>query len=379
MNRLRFCFPALVSSLLVFQTIPVMATETEVKSEIYGKLPDGHEVKIFTLTNQHGLIAKVMEYGAILVSMEVPDSSGHSADITLGYDTLEGWLKNSSYFGATVGRFGNRIKDGRFTLDGKAYSLATNDGPNHLHGGNKGFDKVLWSGKIVGKNQVEFRYLSKDGEEGYPGNVEAKVTYTLTDGNELIWHAEATTDAPTVLNMVHHTYWNLSGDARTSITDHLLMIAAEAFLPTDNGMIPTGVIEPVTGTPMDFRQITPIGVRIDAAYEPLQFGDGYDHAWVLNDEKGIRLAARLQDPKTGRVMEVFTDQPAVQFYTGNFLDGSALGKRGIHYAKRSGMCLETEGFPDSPNQPHFLSSVLRPGEQYSHTLTHRFSNPQSKK
>lgn len=376
MKLWRFCFSALVSGLLAFQTSPMMAAENEVKPEVYGELPDGREVKIFTLTNRHGLIAKVMEYGAILVSLEVPDACGHSADVTLGYETLEGWLENSSYFGATVGRFGNRIKEGRFTLDGKAYSLATNNGPNHLHGGKMGFDKVLWAGTIVEKNQVEFRYFSKDGEGGYPGNIAAKVTYTLTDADELTWHAEATTDAPTILNMVHHTYWNLSGDASTPITDHHLMIAAEAYLPTDAGMIPTGKIEPVAGTPMDFRQMTAIGERIDAPYEPLQFGGGYDHAWVLNGERATRLAARLQDPKTGRMMEVFTNQPAVQFYAGNFLNGTALGTAGVHYAKRSGMCLETEGFPDSPNQPDFPSSVLRPGEKYSHVLTHRFSNAQ---
>lgn len=373
----RKCFLVLISSLFALQNPYMMAAENEVKTEIYGKLPTGQEVRIFTLTNSHGLIAKVMEYGAILVSMEVPDGNGHLADITLGYEDLEGWLTNSSYFGASIGRFGNRIKEGRFTLDGKAYLLATNNGPNHLHGGKMGFDKVLWSGSIAGKNQVELRYFSKDAEEGYPGNLDAKVTYTLTDENELIWQADATTDAPTIVNMVQHTYWNLSGDARSLITDHELMLAAEAFLPTDEGLIPRGEIAPVAGTPMDFRKLTRIGDRIDAPFEALKMGGGYDHAWVLSDEKGTRLGALLQDPKTGRMLEVSTNQPAVQFYAGNFISGSVAGKKGIHYEKRSGLCLETQGFPDSPNQPQFPSSVLRPGEQYSHIVSHRFLNPQS--
>lgn len=372
MNVPRICFSALVSGVVALQPHAAMGAESEVKTEVYGRLPSGQEVKIFTLKNEHGLIAKVMEYGAILVSMEVPDAVGNTADVTLGYETLDGWLTNSAYFGATVGRFGNRINDGRFMLDGETHSLAKNNAGNHLHGGEVGFDKVLWAGACVGKNQVIFRYFSKAGEEGYPGNLDVKVTYTLTDADELIWHAEASTDTPTIVNIIHHPYWNLSGDASTSIADHHLMIAAEAFLPTDAQMIPTGKIEPVAGTPMDFRQMTRIGARIDEPFEPLQFGGGYDHAWVLGDAKGTRLAARLHDPKTRRTLEVHTDQPAIQFYAGNFLDGTTNGKGGIAYTKRSGMCLETEGFPDAPNQPHFPSSVLRPGEKYSHHLIYRF-------
>jgi aldose 1-epimerase len=368
---------ALITCVLVIQSITAMAAGTEIKEENYGSMSDGRNVKIFTLTNKSGLRAKVTEYGAILVSMETPDKSGKTADLTHGYDTLEGWLTNTSYFGATVGRFGNRIKDGKFTLDGKDYSLATNNEPGgvpcHLHGGVKGFDKVLWSGKPTGADGVEFSYTAKDGEEGYPGNLSVKVTYTLTDDNELKWEARATTDAPTVLNIVHHSYWNLSGNPAKSINDHVLTLDADGYLPTNAGLIPTGKIDPVAGTPMDFTKPTVIGDRIDADFEALKFGAGYDHAWVLKMGKGVRLAARLKDPKSGRVMEVSTDQPAIQFYGGNFLDGTATGKGGVAYAHRTALCLETEGFPAAPNQPSFPSSVLRPGETYKHTMIHKFS------
>jgi aldose 1-epimerase len=370
--------PMLAASLLIREQSPAMEIKTEVRQEIHGAMPDGRKVGIFTLTNKNGLKAKVTEYGAILVSMEVPDQSGKFADVTLGYDTLAGWLKNSSYFGATVGRFGNRIKDGKFSLDGKEYKLATNNDPGgipcHLHGGLKGFDKVLWSGKSTASNCVEFSYTAKDGEEGYPGNLAVKVTYTLTDEDELIWQATATTDAPTILNLVHHSYWNLSGDPTTSINDHVLTLHADGFLPTNAGLIPTGRIAPVAGTPMDFTQPTVIGERVDADFEALKFGGGYDHAWVLEKGDGVRPAARLKDPKSGRVMEVSTNQPAVQFYGGNFLDGTSTGKGGVSYAKRTGLCLETEGFPDAPNHAHFPSAVLRPGETYTHTMIHKFSS-----
>lgn len=367
----------LAVSLLASQQCPSMDRKNKVKEEIYGSLPDGQMAKIYTLTNDKGLVAKVSDYGAILVSMEVPDKLGKIADITLGYDSLEGWLTNSAYFGATVGRFGNRIKDGRFSLDGKEYILAKNNMPGgipcHLHGGIKGFDKVLWSGKTLADDAVEFSYFSKDGEEGYPGNLSVKVTYTLNDQNELKWEAEATTDAPTILNIVHHSYWNLSGDPTRSIVDHILTIDAENFLTTDIGMIPSGAISSVAGTPMDFTKPTVIGARIDDDFEALKFGKGYDHAWVLEKRQGVRLAARLKDPVSGRVMEVSTNQPAIQFYTGNFLNGTVSGKRGVRYAKRTALCLETEGFPDAPNQESFPSAVIRPGETYRHTLIHQFS------
>ncbi|MDP3851739.1 MAG: aldose epimerase family protein [Luteolibacter sp.] len=357
-----------------------MSSPSAVKQEVFGKMSDGREVKIFTLTNQNGLEARVTEYGAILVSMKTPDKVGKSADITHGYDDLAGWLTNTNYFGATIGRFGNRIKDGKFTLDGKPYTLATNNDPSglpcHLHGGIKGFDKVLWSGKPTAENGVQFTYVSKDGEEGYPGNLTVKVTYTLTGDNELKWEACATTDAPTILNLVHHTYWNLSGDPGTSINDHVLMLAAPNYLPTDAGLIPTGVIAPVAGTPLDFTKPTVIGERVDADFEALAFSGGYDHAWVFEKGTGVRLAARVKDPKSGRVMEISTDQPAIQFYGGNFLAGTVAGKGGVKYARRSALCLETEGFPDSPNKPSFPSPVLRPGETYRHVMIHKFTAEQ---
>jgi aldose 1-epimerase len=357
------------------------ATASDLETAVYGKLPDGREVRIFTLTNATGMTAKVTEYGAILVGLNVPDSKGKFADVTLGYDTLAGWLTNTSFFGASVGRFGNRIAAGKFTLDGKEYTLATNDKPGgipcHLHGGLKGFNQMLWKGEPVRKaaaRGVAFTYTSKDGEEGYPGTLQAKVTYWLTDANELIWQAEATTDKPTVVNLVHHTYWNLTGDPTKTILDHELMLAADAYLPTDKGLIPTGQKASVEGTPMDFRKATKVGARVSADFEALKFGGGYDHAWVLREGKGVRLAAVLKDPSSGRTMEVLTDQPAVQFYCGNFLDGTAVGKGGVKYQFRSGLCLETEGFPDAPNKPQFPSAVLRPGQTYHHTMVVRFTN-----
>lgn len=368
---------ALVNDGIACQKAPAMVQETKVDERIYGKMPDGKAVRIFTLTNKNGLVAKVIEYGAILVSMETPDKTGKLADITHGYDTLEGWLTNKAYFGATVGRFGNRIKDGKFSLDGKDYILATNNDPGgmpcSLHGGLKGFDKVVWSGKVVGDDAVEFTYLSKDGEEGYPGNLTVSVTYSLNDANELRWVARATTDAPTVVNIIQHTYWNLSGDPASTILDHVLTLNADHFLATDKGLIPTGEIAPVKGTPMDFTQPYVIGERVDEDFEALKLGGGYDHAWVLNGE-GMRLAATVEDPKSGRVMSIATDQPAIQFYCGNFLDGSDSGKGGVNYARRTALALETEGFPDSPNHPDFPSTVLRPGETYEHGLLFKFSS-----
>src|SRR6056297_1777409 len=309
-----------------------------VVESLHGKMPDGQDVTLFTLTNANGMVAKVTEYGAILDSITVPDRNGELADVTHGYDTLEGWLTNTSYFGATVGRFGNRIAHGKFELDGKEYTLATNNDPGgipcHLHGGIKGFDKVLWTGETFEDESargVKLTYRSADGEEGYPGNLIVEVIYTLTDANELVWEARATTDAPTVVNIVHHSYWNLSGDPTTSINDHELTLFASRYLPTGPGLIPTGELKPVKGTPMDFTTPHLIGSRVDEDYESLKLGGGYDHAWVLSGEKvdNLRLAARLKDPETGRVMTIQTNQPAIQFYGGNFLDGTATGKGGV--------------------------------------------------
>ncbi len=355
-----------------------------INETIFGGLDDGRMARLYTLENANGLRARVTDYGAILVSLDAPDRDGQLADVTLGYDTLEGWLTNTSYFGSTVGRFGNRIKDGRFSLDGQEYSLAKNNEPGgipcHLHGGIVGFDKVLWQseGRVTEDGpQVVLTYLSADGEEGYPGNLTVTVTYTLTNDDELVWEAQAETDAPTIVNIVHHSYWNLSGDPTTSINDHKLTLFADRYLPTDAGLIPTGERKPVEGTPMDFTEATLIGDRVNEDYDSLAKGGGYDHAWVLSEtpsaESGLFRAAVLVDPETGRRMEIDTNQPAIQFYGGNFLDGTVTGKDGVVYEHRTGLCLETENFPDAPNQPDFPSSVLRPGERYYHKMVHRFS------
>lgn len=346
--------------------------------EPYGTTPSGREVRLFTLTNRHGLRARVSDYGALLVSMETPDRAGRMADLTHGFDTLEGWLDNGPYYGASIGRFGNRIKAGRFTLDGKAYTLATNNDPGgipcHLHGGINGFNQAVWDVVAASANSVTLTHTSPDGDEGYPGTLNVTLSYTLSDDNELIWQAQATTDAATVVNLVHHSYWNLSGDPTTTILDHELILAAEHFLPTDAGLIPTGEIRPVAGTPMDFTLPRAIGSRLGEDDEALRFGNGYDHCWVLRPGGGaVCLAAQVRDPKSGRVMEILTDQPGIQLYDASFLDGVTPGKGGVCYAGHSALCLETEAFPDAPNQPAFPSCVLRPGETYRHTLVHRFS------
>jgi len=348
----------------------------DVMKQNFGALPDGRTAELYTLTNANSLKATLTNYGAILVSMEVPDRDGKMADVTLGYDTLEGWLSNTSYFGSTVGRYANRIAKGNFTLEGKTYTLATNNGENHLHGGIKGFDKALWDAKPVkraGATGVQFSCLSRDGEEGYPGNLKTTVTYLLTDKNELRVEFKATTDKPTVINLAHHSYWNLTGDPTKTNLDHELMLAADHFLPVDEGLIPTAELRPVKGTPFDFTQLTKIGARVEADDQQIKFGKGYDHCWVLRNQSGkVALAATLYDPSTGRTMDLSTDQPGIQFYGGNFLDGTVTGKKGVKYQFRTALCLETQHYPDSPNKPSFPSVVLRPGQTYKHTMVHRF-------
>lgn len=372
----------LVTLLMTSDDLSAQEPASTIKESVYGEMPDGREVKLFTLTNEEGMVAQVTEYGAILVSLKAPDRDGKMADLTHGYDSLEGWLGNTSYFGSTVGRFGNRIADGKFSLGGEEYQLATNNDPGgmpcHLHGGIEGFDKKLWKGEsfeVNGSRFVVFTYTSPDGEEGYPGELTVTVVYTLTDANQLVWEAKATTDKPTIVNIVHHSYWNLSGDPTTSINDHELTLFADEYLPTNIGLIPTGEIAPVAGTPMDFTKSTAIGARVDEEFEALEFGGGYDHAWVLDKTPADDLwqAARLHDPKTGRIMEVSTNQPAVQFYGGNFLDGTAKGKGGVPYEFRTALCLETENFPDAPNQPEFPSAMIKPGQTYYHKMVHTFS------
>jgi aldose 1-epimerase len=346
----------------------------------FGTLPDGRETQLYTLSNKNGMTAKVTDFGATLVSLSAPDRNGELADLTLGFDSIEGYAgEGNPYFGATAGRYGNRIADGRFTLDGKEYQLANNNDPGgipcHLHGGKVGFNKRLWKVKQSSVPSITFEYISPDGEEGYPGRLTTTVTYSLTDDNELIWEAAATTEAPTIINLVHHTYWNLSGEPGSSINDHILQLHADLYLPTNVGLIPTGKFAPVAGTPMDFTQPTAVGERVEADFKALQLGGGYDHCWVLTepDAKGLAHVATLRDPKSGRTMKLLSNQPAVQFYGGNFLDGTLTGKDGVAYGRRTGLCLETENFPDAPNKPAFPSAVLRPGETYRHKMVHRFS------
>jgi aldose 1-epimerase len=332
----------------------------------FGKLPDGTAIESFTLRNAHGIEVRAMTYGAIIVSLRVPDRAGKFDDVVLGHDDLAGYLTKPSYFGAVVGRYGNRIAKGRFTLDGKTYTLATNNGPNHLHGGVRGFDKVVWKvdPPAAGATSVTFRYTSPDGEEGYPGKLAARVTYTLSDKDELTFEYSATTDKATPVNLTQHSYFNLGVPGR-DILSHELTLEADRFTPVDATLIPTGELAPVNGTPFDFRKPTAIGARIGQDDEQLKRGGGYDHNFVLTGAgEGLRRAARLADPGSGRTMEVLTTEPGVQFYTGNFLDGTIKGKGGVVYKYRSGLCLETQHFPDSPNQPSFPSTILRPGKEY---------------
>jgi aldose 1-epimerase len=337
----------------------------------------GKEVFLYTLRNKSGMEARITNYGGIVVSLLVPDKSNKPGDVVLGYDSLSSYLKGTSYFGAIVGRYGNRIAKARFTLEGKEYALNVNDGHNTLHGGLKGFDKVVWEADEstpATQPSLSLSYLSRDGEEGFPGSLNAGVVYTLTDSNELRIDYTASTDKPTVLNLTHHSYFNLAGAGSGDILSHELMLNADRFTPVDPGLITTGELKPVEGTPLDFRTPTAIGARIGVKDDQIRFGRGYDHNWVLNRTgRGLSLAARVSEKTSGRVMEVWTTEPGVQFYTGNFLDGTAIGKGGKAYAYRTGLCLETQHFPDSPNKPAFPTTVLRPGEKFTSTTVYKFS------
>ncbi len=340
----------------------------------FGTAPGGQGVELITLTNAHGVELRAMTYGAIIISLKVPDRTGKLGDVVLGYDSLAGYVKSSPYFGAVVGRYANRIAKGEFTLDGTAYSLAINNGPNALHGGLKGFDKVVWQAESLPSPDgtgVRFHYVSKDGEEGYPGTLDATVTYTLTDSNEVRISYEATTDKPTPVNLTQHSYFNLAG--RGDVLEHILQINADRIVPVDSTLIPTGQLMPVKGTPFDFTTPHAVGERIDAADQQITFGKGYDHTFVLTRaDTGLVLAAVLKDPTSGRVLEVRTTEPGVQFYTGNFLDGTLTGKGGVVYQRRTGLCLEAHHFPDSPNQPQFPNTILRPGETYRSRTVWKF-------
>ncbi len=347
------------------------ATKMDLQKESFGRLPDGTEIDIYTLTNKNGLRVRIMTYGATIVSLEVPDRDGKLGDIVLGYDSLEGYLKVNPYFGCIVGRYANRIAGGRFALDGVTYELAKNDGENHLHGGIKGFDKVVWTAEPTreeGAVGVKMSYLSKDGEEGYPGNLSCIAIYKLTDQNELKISYAATTDKPTPVNLTNHSYFNLAGPGNGDILGHELMLNADAYTPVGEGLIPTGKTLPVDNTPMDFTKLKAMGAQI------AEVMGGYDLNFVLRGSGGkLELAARVYEPTSGRVMEIDTTEPGIQFYTGNFLDGTITGRGGKVYKQHYGFCLETQHFPDSPNKPNFPSTILRPGEQYSSLTTYRFS------
>ena len=337
----------------------------------WGMTPDGKTVELYTLRNSKGAEARIMNYGGVVVSLKVPDRTGAFSDVVAGLDSFQDYLKPPPYFGAIIGRYGNRIGNARFSLNGVEYKLAKNDGENSLHGGVRGFDKRLWRATSLSPQAIELRYRSADSEEGYPGNLDVTVEYTLTDANELRIDYSATTDKETVVNLSNHSYFNLAGEG--DILDHEVTISADRFTPVDRGLIPTGELKDVTGTPFDFRAATPIGKRIEQKDEQLIFGRGYDHNWVLNRAgSGLETAAKVTDPKSGRVMEVLTTQPGLQFYTGNFLDGTLKGQ-GRVYTRRSAFCMETQHFPDSPNKPSFPSTVLKPGSRYQNTTVYRFS------
>jgi aldose 1-epimerase len=344
----------------------------------FGKTKDGEAVDLYTLTNAGGASVSIMNYGGIVVSLKVPDKSGALGDVVLGFDTFDPYLTPPPYFGALIGRYGNRIGHARFKLNGVEYKLAKNNGENTLHGGLRGFDKVVWTAKDASKDgvpAVELNYLSKDGEEGFPGNLNATVTYTWTDAKELKIDYLATTDKDTVVNLTNHSYFNLAGEGSGDNLAHEVMIDADRFTPVDAGLIPTGELKPVEGTPFDFRKPTAIGARINGDDQQLKYGKGYDHNWVLNHPATSTplLAARVTEPKSGRVMEVLTVEPGLQFYTGNFLDGTIKGKGGKTYVNRAAFCMETQHFPDSPNKPSFPTTVLKPGAKYQTSTIYRFS------
>jgi len=363
-------FLGILSAILLFSTF---AEAASVKSKLFGETTDGREVTLYELVNDNGLRATVMDYGAILVSLEVPDRNGKLADINLGFDELEPYIKRSPMFGAVVGRYANRIENAKFIIDGVEYNVTKNAGRNHIHGGGeKRFDRVLWRGEgfqTADGVGVRFTFLSKDGDEGFPGNLSCMVTYTLTNENELKINYKATTDKPTVVNLTNHAYFNLAGAGNGDVLNHEMMINADFYTPGDKALIPTGEILSVKGTPLDFTEPKTIGARI----EQLTATRGYDHNYVLKNADGsLALAAHVYEPGSGRIMEVYTTQPGVQFYTANGMR-NVLGKAGRIYQNHYGFCLETQHFPDSPNKPHFPSTILRPGEKYDSTTIFKFS------
>jgi len=350
--------------------------QAQITRDPFGNLPTGEAVDLYTLINPSGASAQITNYGGIVIALYVPDSAGVLGNIVLGHNDLDAYVAGKAYFGALVGRYANRIAHGRFSLQGAEYRLAANDGPHHLHGGRRGFDKALWrAAGALGPDgpTLELRYVSDDGEEGYPGALEVVVTYTLTDDTALRIDYRAATDRDTVLNLSHHSYFNLFDAGASSILDHEMQIFADRYTPVDTELIPTGAIAAVHSTPLDFKRPRRIGADIDQDHQQLRAAGGYDHNFVLNGKPGgLVRAARVRDPSSGRTMEVHTTQPGLQFYSGNFLDGSIVGRDGAVYGRRHGVCLEAQHFPDSPNKPHFPSTLLRPGQDYRHTTSYKF-------
>ena len=379
---MRILFIAFVFSMLSLSACqpsdkPLEPMEHGILVSKFGTLPDGREASLYTIQSPSGMKMSVTNFGATIVTLTAPDRDGNQDDIVLGFDSLSSYQTQSPYFGAVVGRYGNRIANGSFSLDGETYTLAKNNGDNHLHGGLVGFDKVLWEANpfsMGSEHGIVMTYTSPDGEEGYPGTLEAKVTYLLTTDNRLIVSYQASTDKATPVNLTQHSYFNLAGPGSDSILDHELMIAADHFTPIDAGFIPTGEIQSVEGTPFDFKTPTAIGSRINDADGQLKNGLGYDHNFVLSDvSSGLKMAARVYERTSGRILEISTNEPGVQFYAGNFLDGTLTGKGGHVYPYRSGFCLETQHFPDSPNQPSFPTTILQPGELYATQTVFKFS------
>ena len=364
---------ALAAALVSCATSP--AELGKIERQAFGNTKDGQPVEVYTLRNANGVEARILNYGGIVQTLKVPDRNGQLGDVVLGYDTLAEYEKASPFFGCLVGRYGNRIAKGRFTLNGQTYTLAVNNGPNALHGGLKGFDKVVWAARVTASllgPALELSYTSKDGEEGYPGNLKVTAVYTLTLDNGLRLDYTATTDKDTIVNLTQHSYFNLAGHG--DMLGHVAYLAADKFTPVDSTLIPTGELRPVEGTPFDFRIPTAIGARINADDEQIKFGGGYDHNWVINKPAGqLGLQARVTEPTTGRVLEVLSTEPGLQFYCGNFLDGSIKGKGGWVYQRRNAFCMEPQHFPDSPNKPNFPSVVLKPGQVYQNTILYRFT------
>ena len=379
-TRTLVCALIFVGGLSLAGSLSSQGMRGTIRKQSFGKTAGGQPIDLYSLTNKKGMEVSITNFGATVVTLRVPDRTGKVADIVLGYDTLDGYESGKSYFGATVGRYANRIAGGKFSINGKTYALPKNDGENTLHGGIVGFNKKAWKAREIPANAgaaVELTYLSADGEEGFPGNLSVKVVFTVPDDrNELKIDYTASTDKGTVLNLSNHSYFNLAGEGNGDILDHVLTLHANQFTPVDKTLIPTGELREVAGTPMDFNTATVIGKRIDGSYEQLVLGNGYDHNWVLGQtsasEKGLTLAAEAHDPKSGRKLEVLTTEPGVQFYSGNFLDGSK-GKAGKPYARRSALCLETQHFPDSPNHPNFPSTLLKPGSAFRSETVFRFS------